>query len=125
MRGYPESPQTIGQHLKKRRLDLRLTQSQAARIFGITYNTLSHWEIGQTEPEVCMLPAITQFLGYSPYPAPTNFSEKIAALRMRLGLGKQRLADLLEADVKSVRNWESGRTKPLARWKKKLEDMML
>ncbi len=66
MRGYPESPQTIGQHLKKCRLELRPTQEAVAQIFGVTYNTLCHWATGQTEPEVCMLPAITQFLGFSP-----------------------------------------------------------
>lgn len=46
-------------------------------------------------------------------------------MRKRLGRDKRRLADLLGADVKSVRNWEAGRTKHLARWKKKIEDMML
>lgn len=37
---------------------------------------------------------------------------EIAAARQRAGLSQKALADLLGTDIKTVNNWETGRTKP-------------
>jgi transcriptional regulator with XRE-family HTH domain len=63
-------PQTLGEHVRKRWLELRLTQKQTAERLGVNPWTVLNWENGHTEPPIESIPAILQFLGYDPYPAP-------------------------------------------------------
>ena len=43
-KGYPEKPQTLGEHLKKRRRELGLLQREAAERMGISTDTYANWE---------------------------------------------------------------------------------
>jgi len=61
-------PQTLGEHVRKRRLELGLTQSQAAEQLGASPWTVLNWEKGHTEPPIESMPAIIRFLGYDPLP---------------------------------------------------------
>ena len=60
-KGYPASPVTIGEHLRKKRLDLGLTQAQVAEITGVTESTVWNWEHG-TPPNSRHRLKITKFL---------------------------------------------------------------
>ncbi len=66
-KGYPISPVTIGDHLRKKRLDLGLTQEAAGKLLGVTESTVWNWEHG-TPPKLKHHFKITQFMGYSPVP---------------------------------------------------------
>jgi DNA-binding XRE family transcriptional regulator len=46
----PTKPKTIGQHLVRRRVQLGLHQSQAARLLEISTVTLSRWELDKIFP---------------------------------------------------------------------------
>lgn len=46
----PKEPTTIGQHLRKRRLQLRIHQSEAARMLKVSTVTLSRWECDKVYP---------------------------------------------------------------------------
>jgi DNA-binding transcriptional regulator YiaG len=59
-----ENPETIGQHIKARRLTLKLYQRDVAQLLGICPETILHWEKGQTCPPVRAYPAMRAFLGY-------------------------------------------------------------
>jgi DNA-binding XRE family transcriptional regulator len=62
--GYPEDdPKTLGEHLRRVRLDRGLSQRQAAEAIGCHPTALLHWEKGHAEPELRFLPAILRFLG--------------------------------------------------------------
>ena len=41
--GYTEHPETLGEHLRKRRMDLGLFQRQAAAEIGVSTATLWNW----------------------------------------------------------------------------------
>lgn len=41
---------TLGEHLRKRRLVLGITQKQAAKLLGINEHTILHWEVRRTKP---------------------------------------------------------------------------
>jgi predicted transcriptional regulator len=41
---YPDTLQTIGDHLRKKRLDLCLRQRDVATQLGVTVNTVTNWE---------------------------------------------------------------------------------
>jgi transcriptional regulator with XRE-family HTH domain len=59
-------PQTTGEHLKKRRLELGLKQDQVADKMGVTWNSVSNWERGIYRPSKRALTGIMSFLGYDP-----------------------------------------------------------
>ena len=120
VKGYPETPRSLGEHLRKRRLDLGQTQVQAAARFGISVTAYNGWEAGRIAPEIAKWPEVVRFLGYDPSPAPTTFGEAVVALRRSLGLDRPKLAARLGVDVKSALNWESGRTLPVSRLRHRL-----
>ena len=75
--GYPEAPKTLGEHLRRARLDRGLLQRQLAVRIGCSQASLLNWETEKSEPEVRFLPAILAFLGYDPRPAPGGFGERL------------------------------------------------
>lgn len=106
MRGYPENPESIAEHIKKRRLDLRLSTRKAATRMGVSQSTVTDWETGRSSPAVRAIPAVIAFLGYDPYPAPQTEGERVRAKRRQLGLTRKGLADLLGVDQETVARWE-------------------
>lgn len=123
MKGYPAVPKTLGEHLRKRRLELQQTQQQTAAHFGISVTAYNGWEADRIEPNIAKWPAVIGFLGYDPSPVPSTFGDAVVALRRKLGLDRPRLAARLGISVKSVLNWESGRTTPLLRMRQALASM--
>ena len=79
-------PQTLGEHLKRCRLQRKLSQSSVAQILEVNPNTILNWEKGHTEPPVEALPALLQLLGYDPLPKPKTLSERLLAKRRSDGL---------------------------------------
>jgi DNA-binding transcriptional regulator YiaG len=67
-KGYPLEPKTIGDHIKKRRLDLKLFQRQVAEQLGVDETTIHNWERNFNSPDRRFVPKIIQFLGYTPSP---------------------------------------------------------
>jgi transcriptional regulator with XRE-family HTH domain len=111
--GYPESPSTLGEHLKKRRLDLGLMQREVASRLGIHLATYRNWEEERHEPEARFFGGLVAFLGYDPEaPPPTSpLGERIKAARRRQGLSQEELACHLGLDQKTIWAWETGRVK--------------
>jgi DNA-binding XRE family transcriptional regulator len=56
----------LGEHLRKRRIDLGLTQKEAAQRIGADQWTVINWEQGRTKPAVRFVPRILAFLGFDP-----------------------------------------------------------
>jgi DNA-binding XRE family transcriptional regulator len=86
--GYPEEPQTLGEHLKRRRLDLGLRQKEASERLGVTKNSYENWEHDKHEPEFRYWPEIIVFLGYDPRPEPATLAERIRETRRRQGISQ-------------------------------------
>lgn len=120
MKGYQEAPTTLGEHFRKRRLDLGQTQEQAAKWFAISVTTYNYWEANRVTPDISKSPKIVGYLGYDPHPVPACFSESVHALRRHLGLNRQQFAKQLGVDAKSVLNWEMARTVPFPKVRMRL-----
>jgi len=45
-KGYPANPNTIGEHIRKRRMDLGLMQKEVVKIIGVSESTIWNWEHG-------------------------------------------------------------------------------
>ena len=61
-KGYPTKPKTLGQKIRKRRMDLGLLQKDVARFVGVVTDTVTLWEKGRKEPSKRYLKRIEQFL---------------------------------------------------------------
>jgi DNA-binding transcriptional regulator YiaG len=60
---YPAFPRHIGEHIKKRRFDLRMTAVECQKILGVDKSTLLDWELGRRKPSRQNREKIARFLG--------------------------------------------------------------
>ena len=60
---YPSNPRTFGEHLRKRRIDLGLTQPEMAKILGVSNSAAGDWEYGDTRPLKRFRDKIREFMG--------------------------------------------------------------
>lgn len=63
---YPRELTTLGNIIRKRRLDLKLRQDETAPVFGVQRTTISNWERGASQVQRRLLPAVYEFLGFCP-----------------------------------------------------------
>lgn len=103
---YPMELQTVGDHLRTRRLDLGLWQRHAADRIGVTESTLWNWENGKAKPALRRLPSILRFLGYDPRPAPRTVGQMLERYRHGCGMTQQQLAIRLKVDPSTLARWE-------------------
>lgn len=122
--GYPQLPKHIGEHIRKRRLDLRLWQREVAEQMGVSVFTVINWELGETSPPVRYGPRIIRFLGYDPSPEPRSFEEEVMSLRWRLGLTQRELAEQLEVDESTIRGWEHGTQRPTGDFRDRVQVLL-
>ena len=120
-----EEPQTIGEHIRKRRLELKLLQKDVATILNVSEFTISIWETGRGKPYIRQFPKITEFLGYDPYSYNTlTLSGRMKIYRHKNGLSQYELAKMLGVDESTVFNWEKENHSPLPTQRKRLEDIL-
>ena len=96
---YPAELCTLGDHLRKRRLDLGLLQQEVAAQLGVTEATIVNWELNHTSPEIRFIPRIIAFLGYDPNSAPPgSLGERPVLYRRRSGFSQKPLVGRLGVD---------------------------
>ena len=105
---YSETPQTLGQHLKKRRRELGLLQREAGERMGVSRDTIANWEKDKTEPVLAQFQSVVAFLGYDPMPAPTTLVERVQAKRRVLGATLAQIARYLEWDPGTLTRYFNG-----------------
>jgi transcriptional regulator with XRE-family HTH domain len=88
---YPKEIRTIGDLIRRRRLDLGLNQTKVGLRLGVHYVTVGEWERGRKEPSPKRLQAIEAFLGTIMEPTATyaealiNRLPEVRALPQALG----------------------------------------
>jgi DNA-binding XRE family transcriptional regulator len=82
--GYPASPETLGDHLKKKRLDLGLNKKQAGQEIGVDETTVYNWENSRTVPALRLMPSLGRFIGYAPYAPAHSLPERLKARRQSI-----------------------------------------
>ena len=108
-RGYPRCLRTVGDHLRRRRLDLGHGQRTVARQLGVGEETIRLWETGRARPLPRNHGRIVQFLGYDPEPIGTVLGERLRARRRHHGLTQAELAVRLSIDERAIADIEGGR----------------
>jgi transcriptional regulator with XRE-family HTH domain len=74
---------TIGDHVRKRRLDLGLLQREVALRIGVDKTTIHNWEAGRTHPNVRALRGAIRFLGHNPTENGSTLSERLPSAWLR------------------------------------------
>ena len=90
---------------------------------GVCAETIRNWELGWRQPAIRSLPAIVQFLGYSPLPQGKSLGEQIMAYRKLRGMSRERLARELRIDPTTLWRWESGRADPSPQLRHRLPEL--
>lgn len=60
--GYPSNPETLGQQIRKVRMDRGLLQKEVAEIIGVTEDTITNWENDRCQPYYIYTDKIKSFL---------------------------------------------------------------
>jgi DNA-binding XRE family transcriptional regulator len=121
---YPKSLITLGDHIRKKRLDLGLWQKQIAEQIGVDEVTLYNWERQRTVPKLPYIPKIIAFLGYVPFPPASSLPEKIKNCRRVLGLTQEKLAKMIGIDKTTLAKCEAGKSQPTEKTLKLIEEFL-
>jgi site-specific DNA recombinase len=112
----PMEPKTIGDHIRKRRLSLKLLQRDVAERIGVDESTIHNWELNHSQADFRFMPAIIEFLGYNPLPEGTTWAERLVRHRTTLGLSQKAAAGRIGVDPATLARWERGECEPMGRY---------
>jgi transcriptional regulator with XRE-family HTH domain len=122
---YPENPTTIGGYIRKKRMDLKLLQSDVANILNVSPDCITNWENNKNQPQVNYFPRIIKFLGFFPFEIDTTtLMGKLKAYRYQNGLSQKKLGKTLNVDATTILGWELGQRKPSKKMLTKLHDVL-
>ena len=105
---FPPGSQSVGEHLKRRRLELGLRQQDVAAHLGVCEWTVINWETGIRTPRITYYPAIARFLGFDPSHQSNIAVSTLDVIRRPRGWSRRKLADRIGVDEKTVLDWERG-----------------
>jgi transcriptional regulator with XRE-family HTH domain len=108
----PEKLETLGDHLRRRRLTLKLIQRQVAEQIGVDATSIHNWETNVSTPSLQYMPAILEFLGYNPVPQGSGWAERLVQCRTALGLSQNESAKRMGVDQSTLARWERGEREP-------------
>jgi transcriptional regulator with XRE-family HTH domain len=110
---YLRTLKTLGDHLRKRRLDLKLLQRDVAQKLGVDKASIHNSETNRTSPSLSFIPRLIEFVGHIPFEASfKNLGEKIKTCRQLSGITQKLLAKQLGIDPGTLARWEKGKGKP-------------
>ena len=121
----PKELQTIGDHLKSKRLKQRLSVKNILNYFSISSSSAYRdWEDKKDiQISVKYYPEITAFLGYCPVEKYTTMGEKLKLYRKYAGLSQRDLAKKLNCKDTTIAKWEKGQTRIPPKQMKKLRNV--
>lgn len=114
---YPKDLKTYGDHLRKKRLDLSLSQPQVAKIINVTPDTITNWELSKNEPTLTQIPKIISFLGYTL----TSNENPIKQYRIQKCLNREEFVKYLGIDPTTLSRIERGSENITRKVKTKLD----
>ena len=109
---YPRQINTLGDHVRKRRLELGLFQRQVAELIGADKMTIANWEGQRSHPALIFMPALIRFLGYNPLPESDTLAGRLKRYRISQGHTRKSIARRLGIDQCTVARWERGDRTP-------------
>lgn len=122
---YPHELKSLGDHLRKKRLDLGLLQKDVAHLLDVATDTVTNWEKGRTSPQLHFILKIIEFLGYVPFSEEgKSLGERIVEMRRLLGIRQDELALQVGVDPETLARWEQEIGQPSDRLRAKLVEYL-
>ncbi len=123
---YPQTLKTLGDHLRKKRLDLNILQKKVAQRLSVGESSIYNRGNNLSIPSLRYIPKIVEFLGYAPYdPSAKTTGEKIVTYRQLLSLSQKKLAHRLGIDPSTLGRWEKNKRQPTERILKDLNTFFI
>jgi len=120
---YPHKLETLGDHLRKIRLDRGLSQVEVARQLKVTTETVTGWELNRHEPKTTLVKRIYGFLGYCPCALGSNsIGDRLRQARLCLGHTQKQAASKINCDCSNIRLIEKGLREPQMTTRRKLDE---
>lgn len=94
----------MGDHIRKVRLDRKLSQPKVAKMIGVSTDCITNWELNRFCPKIKYHPGIVSFLGYDPtvYGDQNSLANQVLSYRKKYGLSIKRFAKLWSMDEKTI-----------------------
>ena len=119
---YPAELKTLGDHVRKVRLDRGMSQPDVAKILNVTPDSVTGWELNRHEPPPRYAKAIITFLGYFPFDSKNcSFGKRLYFARLIAGNTQEQAAEVVGCDESTLRLIELDEREPYARTRKKIE----
>jgi transcriptional regulator with XRE-family HTH domain len=123
----PDECNTLGEHVRNRRLKRRETQRIVAQQLNVETDSITNWELGRNEPQVHHIPLIIEYLGYTPLfdLAGTNIEKRVQQTLYSHGISQKELARKLNIDPATIsRIVEEKGNRVLKKTKKKIRHLL-
>ncbi|MBI3681122.1 MAG: recombinase family protein [Acidobacteria bacterium] len=108
----PTEPQTVGDHIRRKRLGLKMLQREVAEQINVDKTSVFNWEANTSNPEIQYMPAIIRLLEYNPLPVANGLAEQLVRRRTSLGLSQKEAARRLGVDPSTLAKWERAEREP-------------
>ena len=108
----PTELNTVGDHIRRRRLDLKMLQREVAEQLGVDKPGVFTWEANTVSPDIHYMPAIIRFLGYNPLPPAKSWGERLIRHRTSMGMTQGEAAKRIDVDPGTLARWERGEREP-------------
>jgi transcriptional regulator with XRE-family HTH domain len=112
----PKELNTLGDHLLRRRLVLKLLQREVAEQIGVDKASIANWEGNRSKPGLKYMPAIFRFLGYNPLQPGEGWAERLVQCRTMLGISQKEAAGRIGVDQSTLARWERGEREPTGKF---------
>jgi transcriptional regulator with XRE-family HTH domain len=103
---------TLGDLLRKCRLDRGLRQGEVARDIGCSLASVRNWEVNRNNVSFHHLARVYDFIGICPYDSSLPVGGRLRERREYLGYSIKAVALMLGADPCTVAYWERGDHSP-------------
>jgi transcriptional regulator with XRE-family HTH domain len=123
-KGYPATPKSLGEEIRKRRLDLNLRQIDVGKIIGCNEMTVVNWEKGHFVPRVNHVPKVVGFLGFNPIQKCDTLAQQIVSHRKARGVTQKGFAEELGIDPSTLARWERGKRIPTGIYLRRVIDIL-
>jgi len=117
-------PQTVGDHIRKRRLGMKLFQKDVAKQLAVHKTSIANWESNASQPDYQYMPAVIQFLGHNPLPKGRTWAERLIRHRAGLGITQGEAARRIGVDQGTLAKWERGEREPAGRFAERVEQFL-
>lgn len=126
LKQYTKNPITVGQHLRKKRIEAGLLQREVANILQVSEDSITFWENGRSVPQIHHYQRIIQFLGYMPFEIDiSTIAGQIRWYRYEHGLSYKAFGKLANFDPATIATWEENKSYPSSKNLKKLQEFIV